>query len=102
MTKRIFAIVFIFVCASMAWAILGGTIFSRTYDSGASSSGRVESTWGTAQNQAPPTASFTTEVLTQEETFENGHKTVKTVKTTYATPLSLESSKIDVNLDLEH
>ncbi len=31
MTKRIIAIAFIFVCASVAWAILGGTIFSRTY-----------------------------------------------------------------------
>ncbi len=31
MTKRIIAIAFIFVCASIAWAILGGTIFSRTY-----------------------------------------------------------------------
>jgi len=31
MTKRIIAIAFIFICASIAWAILGGTIFSRTY-----------------------------------------------------------------------
>ena len=35
MTKRIIAIAFIFICTSVAWAILGGTIFSRTYDSGA-------------------------------------------------------------------
>ncbi len=28
MTKRIIAIAFIFVCASIAWAILGGTIFT--------------------------------------------------------------------------
>jgi inner membrane protein involved in colicin E2 resistance len=102
MTKRIFAIVFIFICASVAWAILGATIFSRTYDSGASSSGRVESTWGTQQNQEPPTASFTTEVVEQEETIENGKKTVKTVKNVYETPLPIESSKIDVDLNLEH
>ncbi len=102
MTKRIIAIVFIFVCASMAWAILGGTIFSRTYDSGISSSDRVESTWGTAQNQSPPTASFTTEVTKDEETIENGFKKVKSVKTSYVTALPLESSKVDVDLNLEH
>ena len=34
MLKRIIAIAFIFVCASVAWIILGATIFSRTYDSG--------------------------------------------------------------------
>ena len=102
MTKRIFAIVLIFVCATVAWAILGGTIFSRTYDSGTSSSSRVESTWGTAQNQAPPTASFTTEVSKDEQTFENGIKKVNTVKSTYVTPLPLESSKVNVELDLEH
>lgn len=33
MTKRIFAIFLIFICASIAWAILGTTIFSRTYSS---------------------------------------------------------------------
>ena len=44
MTKRIIAIAFIFICTSIAWAILGGTIFSRTYDSGSVSSDRVAST----------------------------------------------------------
>jgi inner membrane protein involved in colicin E2 resistance len=102
MTKRIFAIVFIFSCASVAWAILGATIFSRTYDSGTSSSGRVESTWGTQQNQGPPTASFTTEVVKDEETIEHGKKTVKPVKSSYETQLPLESSKVDVDLNLEH
>src|ERR1700741_1703248 len=101
MTKRIAAIVFIFICTSVAWAILGGTIFQRTYDSGAVSSNRVASTWGTSQNQAPPSASFTTEVSKKEESLENGKKVVKTVKENLVTPLPLESSNIDVNLDLE-
>ncbi len=102
MTKRITAIVFIFICTSVAWAILGGTIFQRTYDSGASSSNRVASTWGTAQNQAPPTASFKTQVQKKQETLENGKKVVKTVTEEFVTPLPLESSNIDVNLDLQH
>jgi inner membrane protein involved in colicin E2 resistance len=102
MTKRIAAIVFIFICTSVAWAILGGTVFQRTYDSGALSSNRVASTWGTAQNQLPPTASFTTKVDRKEVSYEAGKKIEKKVTEEFVTPLPLESSKIDVNLDLQH
>ncbi len=102
MTKRIIAIAFIFVCASVAWAVLGGTIFSRTYDSGVTTSSKVASTWGTQQNQGPPTAYFTTIVLNKEEVLENGKKTVKTVETKFDTELPLESSNIDVDLNLDH
>ena len=102
MTKRIIAIAFIFVSASIAWAVLGGTIFARTYDSGAASSSRVASTWGSEQNQGPPTASFKTQVSSTQETIENGKKTTKTIQTEYTTALPLESSTIDVGLNLEH
>ena len=102
MTKRIIAIVFIFLCTSVAWAILGGTIFSRTYDSAATSNSRVASTWGAAQDQSPPTASFTQLVSRQEESTENGNKIVKTIKEEVSVPLPLENSAVDVTLDLEH
>ena len=102
MTKKIIAIAFIFICASIAWAILGGTIFSRTYDSGLISSNKVASTWGTSQNQAPPSASFTDEIPRKEEVLENGKKVVKTVKDKVVHELQLESSRIHVNLDLQH
>lgn len=102
MTKRIIAITFIFICTSIAWAILGATIFSRTYDSGSVSSERVASTWGTAHNQGPPTASFKTRVEKKQEMLENGIKVVKTVTEESITGLPLESSRIDVALDLQH
>ena len=102
MFQRIVAIVFIFIAAAIAWGALGATILSRTYDSSTTSSSRVESTWGTEQNQAPPAASFTTQVSKNEETTENGKKIVKTVTENVVTPLPLESSTIDVNLDLGH
>ncbi len=102
MTRRITAIVFIFVCASVGWAILGGTIFSRTYSSDSLAENRVASTWGTQQTQSPPTASFTRIVPKQEEITENGKKAVKTIQQQVTIPLSLESSTIDVALDLEH
>jgi Inner membrane protein CreD len=102
MTKRIIAIAFIFICTSVAWAILGATLFARTYDSGALSADRVESTWGTRQNQAPPTASYKTTTRTQQATVENGVQVIRTVNEDHITELPLESSKIDVDLDLQH
>jgi inner membrane protein involved in colicin E2 resistance len=102
MTKRIIAIAFIFVCASIAWAILGGTIFARTYDSAASSNDRVASTWGAPQNQALPNASYTELVPKKEESTENGKKIIKTTQEEVTTGLPLESSAIDVAIDLEH
>src|SRR5215467_1405483 len=102
MTKRIIAIAFIFICASVAWAILGATIFSRTYDSGAVSSSRVASTWGAPQNQGPPTASFITQITKQADAVENGKLIKKTWTEDQTNPIPLESSKVKVDLDLEH
>lgn len=102
MTKRIMAIALIFVCASMAWAILGGTIFSRTYSLDQVAESQVISTWGASQNQSPPTALFRHVVPKTEEAVENGKKVTKTVENIVTTSLPLEGSKIDVALDLEH
>ena len=99
MIKRIGALIFIFVCTSIAWAILGATIFARTYSplSGELKS-RVAASWGTAQEQSPPTASYQHEV----SQMVPGKKGMKEIKTTSTVPLSLEASKIDVALDLAH
>jgi inner membrane protein involved in colicin E2 resistance len=99
MIKRIGALVFIFVCTSIAWAILGSTIFERTYSplSGELKS-RVAASWGTAQEQTPPTASYLRELIR----LESDKTSVKEIKTTTTAPLNLEASKIDVALDLEH
>src|SRR5438309_2186665 len=74
MIKRIAAIAFIFVCTTVAWGILGTTIFQRTYSSDSSSAVQVASTWGAPQNQLPPTASFDEMVAKKEVTTENGTK----------------------------
>jgi inner membrane protein involved in colicin E2 resistance len=102
MSRQIIAIVFIFLCASAGWIILGATIFSRTYSSDSQAENRVASTWGARQTQSPPTASFTRLVTKQEEVTENGKKVLKAIQQEIITPLSLESSAIDVGLDLEH
>ena len=102
MTKRIFAILLIFICASIAWAILGATIFSRTYSSDWVAQNKVVSLWGAPQTQTPPVASFKRTVPRKEESTENGKKIIKTIEEVVVTELPLEGSKVDVALDLEH
>ena len=102
MTRKIIAIIFIFICASAAWAVLGATIFARTYDSGAVSSNKVASTWGAPQKQGPPSASFSTPITKQQDVPENGKFVRKIWTEEQVTEIPLESSKIDVDLDLEH
>jgi inner membrane protein involved in colicin E2 resistance len=102
MTKKIVAIVFIFICTSVAWAILGTTIFARTYDSTAASSSRVASTWGTEQNQGPPTASYITQITKTQDVAENGKIVKKSWTEALTNELPLESTRINVDLDLQH
>jgi inner membrane protein involved in colicin E2 resistance len=102
MTKRLVAIIFIFICTSVAWIILGATLFARTYDSGSVASSKVESTWGARQNQGPPAASFMTQVPKEVETVENGQIVKKNLYENVPVELPLEGSKINVDLNLEH
>ena len=102
MLKRIIAISFILACTSVAWFILAGTIFSRTYDSGDRLKPGVVSIWGAPQEQRPPTASFDRADYRRVETETDGRKTVRTEMSTTAIPLPLERSRINVALSLNH
>ena len=102
MIKRIAAIAFIFLCATVAWAILGATIFQRTYSSDSSSETRVASTWGAPQNQLPPRASYDELVSKKEVTTENGKKKEVVTQEKVTNLLPLESSHLNVDLNLEH
>jgi inner membrane protein involved in colicin E2 resistance len=102
MIRRIAAIAFIFLCTTFAWGILGATIFDRTYSSDNASESRVASTWGSPQNQAPPSASFDEQVPKKEEATENGKKIERITQETVTTELPLESSHLNVDLNLEH
>src|SRR6059036_3263360 len=102
MFKRIAAITFIFLCTTVAWVILGTTIFQRTYDSGSASDSRVASTWGAPQNQLPPTASYEEIVPKTEVKTESGRKIETVTQETVIADLPLESSHLSVDLNLEH
>lgn len=102
MTRRIVAIIFIFVCTAVAWAILGSTIFYRTYETHTRLEGQVASIWGAPQSQAPPTASYQRFELKTTETVEDGKKKTVTTKEKVTTPLPLESSRVAVTLNLAY
>ena len=102
MGKRIAALLFIFVCTSLAWALLGSTIFFRTYGSDSSLRDRVVSTWGSPQEQSPPSASFLEPFYRTVESTKDGKKVVETFKEERTISLPLEASRIRVALDLEH
>lgn len=102
MLKRIIAIAFIFACASVAWVVLGATIFSRTYDSGQELNSRVISTWGAPHTQSPPAATSQRIVPKTTETVENGKLKTVTEQTTVTDTLPLEASRVGVALDLDY
>jgi hypothetical protein len=79
MAKRIAAIGFIFFCTAIAWAILASTIFYRTYSSDSQLRGKVASSWGAPQEQAPPTATYVEGSRRQVPAVENGKETLQTI-----------------------
>jgi len=102
MIIRIAAIVFILLCTSVAWGILGTTIFHRTYDTDQRLRDQVMTIWGAPHEQTPPTAAYEETITTQAESIEDGKKITRTVKEKVTRRLPLESSRINVALDLEH
>ena len=101
MLRQTLALAFIFVCTTVAWVILGATIFSRTYGSNQQLQGHVASTWGTAQQQSPPTATYVLTEDTTSTTVENGKLVVHNDKVQRQVPLALEASHIHVNFHLD-
>src|SRR5438045_2228211 len=100
MLKRVAAIVFIFVCASAAWMILGATLTWRSEHSESGLRGRVVSTWGAPHDQKPPSAGYNTSATRIVESVVDGEKVSKTVNETVFHPLPLDSSRIQVGLQL--
>lgn len=100
--KKLFALSFIFVCATIAWAILGATIFTRTYGLQDSLRSRVSSSWGAPQTQSPAVAFFQRPSQEDEEYWEGSQRKIKVVTVMHSVYLPLDSTHADVALDLEH
>ena len=102
MLRQIVAISFIFLCTTVAWAVLGATIFTRTYDTQSRLQGSVQSTWGAPHVQKPPSASYTELEPRTVETVEAGRNVTRTTREPVARPVPLAGSQVQVGLDLEH
>ncbi len=94
--RYLIAIIFIFLATSAAWAILGATVFARTYERSDSLRSRVQSIWGAPQNQKPPAASYTQPEAVAANTKEGKPETVMA---TYQLPLN--STRAQAQLELE-
>jgi inner membrane protein involved in colicin E2 resistance len=100
MVKRIAAIIFIFCCSSVAWAILGATVFSRTYSSDTRLKDQVSSSWGTSQDQTAPHAGYTVMVSEVSVTPDANGLPLRVNKET-AKWVALPTDKSRINVDLQ-
>ena len=102
MVKRIAAILLIFGCSTVAWAILGSTIFYRTYNTGSTLSERVASSWGAPEQQLPPTIGYEWQRTEQVEVQEHGNTVLRPRVTNGTRFVPIESSQIDAGLHIDY
>jgi inner membrane protein involved in colicin E2 resistance len=102
MFKRIAAIALILLCTSVAWAILGSTIFMRTYSSDSQLKSRVASSWGAPQEQAPPSAGYAQISEESVTTAENGAIATRHVPTQKWILFPVEKSRVNADLNIDY
>ncbi len=102
MLRQIAALTFIFLCTTVAWIILASTVVYRTEHSDDQLKGHVGSTWGTTQEQAPPTATYERTEIVRTTSIENGKRIVRDENLSRSGNVPVESSRIKVNLNLNH
>ena len=99
MVQRIAAIGFIFLSISVGWLILGQTIHLRTMRQDDKLKDAVGQLWGTAQTQQTPQI-YRLDRVTRIEASSEGESIARTADEKRF--LSLASSRIEVDLSLEH
>jgi inner membrane protein involved in colicin E2 resistance len=102
MFKRIAAITGIFLCACVAWVVLGSTIFYRTENSGSQLGGRVTSTWGAPQEQKPPSISYRWQESQTVSAVEDGKTVHRVEQVQKSGTAGIDSSKIVADLHLDY
>src|SRR5262245_1382128 len=103
---RLFAIGFIYLCTTVAWFILGGTVVARTGEQDGELRGEVTRLWGGEHVQAAPDAWWEErrEVARQvEETDAQGNRALRTVIETVVDkrPVPFVRTRAKVSLALD-
>lgn len=106
-TPRLFAIAFILVVATLAWFALGASVTARSGEFDQRLSAEVAQLWGGPHRQQAPAVFIERErqvrETVQQPTSAGGTVTSEVVRTVVdRDPLALTSSRIDVDLRLEH
>ncbi|HLZ14177.1 MAG TPA: inner membrane CreD family protein [Candidatus Acidoferrum sp.] len=102
MFKRIAAIIGIFACTCVAWMILGTSIFYRTDNLGPALSSRVGSTWGTAQEQRPPSVNYFTDEVKTVVVEEDKKKIEKQEHYSLSHFVALDSSQVGADFQIDY
>ncbi|HXY01628.1 MAG TPA: inner membrane CreD family protein [Candidatus Limnocylindrales bacterium] len=102
MLKRIGAIILIFLCTSVAWAILGTTLVLRSENAGSSLYTRVASTWGAPQEQSPPEIKYVWQEMQTVIAEENGKKVTRQEKRELSKQVPLDSSRILADFHVDY
>ncbi len=102
MIQRIIAILFIYCCTCVSWVVLGSVMKVRTTTQDTKLKSMVGQLWGAPQVQKAPQLYYQSKKEHTIQTFKDGQTTteVRTDVTHHALPL--DSSNIDVRLNLEH
>lgn len=106
--KRLLAIGFIWICCSIAWAILGSTLLVRGGGVSGALRSEVHALWGPPLVQVPPaaTATSTRSERRKEQRFDEKERryfeVVRTVEVTTERDLPLEETRASATLALEH
>jgi hypothetical protein len=87
---RLIGIIFIFICTTIAWSILGTSIMIRTNSGFEVLDRQVEDLWGSEHYQKAPTVML-------KSVEKDGEKEKEVL-----TPVELESSNVQVDFQLEH
>lgn len=102
MMKRVAAIACIFACTAIAWAILGSTIFYRTYSEDSQLHNRVVSTWGAPQAQTPPTAGYSETRVLPVNPGGSPVSTARVEEVSVWHAMALGKSRVNVGLNLDY
>jgi len=102
MPKRIGVLVFIFVCTSIAWVILGNVTNIRTNRQDVKLKRAVGQLWGTVQKQQAPYVYYQTKTAKRTKTTVGDETIVETKIETVDHPVTLDGSDITVGFKLDH
>ena len=102
MVKRILAIVFIYVCTSIAWFVLGGSVAVRSDTLDRKLKSSVGQLWGTVQRQKAPTVYYETIQERKVETAQGNRTTTEVIQEKILHDLSLDSTEVAVDLKLDY